>query len=436
MKVTVVGTGYVGLVTGTCLAETGNHVTCVDIDKTKIESLQSGVIPIYEPGLGEMLSRNVGKERLGFSTDLISAMQDAEILMIAVGTPPGEDGSADLSHVLAAAETIGRNLNGYKIIVNKSTVPVGTGDLVRDRIAGLTGYEFDVVSNPEFLKEGDAVNDFIKPDRIVLGVSSRRAEEMMRRLYAPFQRTGHRIIVMDIRSAEMTKYAANALLATKITFMNEIANLCEVVGADVASVRFGVGTDKRIGPHFLFPGVGYGGSCFPKDVTALVQIAGQNACTLKILQAVEDVNKHQRLRIAEKVVERFGKDLRDRKFALWGLSFKPQTDDVREAPAIYTINYLLDRGATIQAYDPQAMGEARKVLGDRITYRDDNYAALKGADALMIITEWQEFREPDFEAVKKLLKTAIVFDGRNLFEPDEMQALGFEYYSIGRKQVK
>jgi UDPglucose 6-dehydrogenase len=433
MRVTVIGTGYVGLVTGTCLAETGNHVTCVDIDKSKIESLQQGKVPIYEPGLEEILRRNVAKERLHFATDLVAAMKDSEILMIAVGTPPGEDGSADLSHVLAAAESVGKNLNGYKIIVNKSTVPVGTGDLVRAKVAEFTKHEFDVVSNPEFLKEGDAVNDFMKPDRIVLGVSSSRAEDMMRKLYAPFQRTGHRLIVMDTRSAEMTKYASNALLATKITFMNEIANLCEAVGADVTSVRYGVGTDKRIGPHFLFPGVGYGGSCFPKDVAALIHIAEQNLHSLKILQAVDEVNKKQRLRIAEKIVTRLGENLTGKIFAMWGLSFKPQTDDMREAPSIYTINNLLECGAKIHAYDPQAMHEARKVFGNRIEYCKDNYVALEGTDALIIMTEWQEFREPDFDLVKKLLKTHLIFDGRNLYEPVDMRALGFEYHSIGRK---
>jgi UDPglucose 6-dehydrogenase len=433
MKVTVVGTGYVGLVTGTCLAETGNHVICVDIDQSKIDALRAGVIPIYEPGLEEILSRNIAKKRLIFSTDLVESMQDAEILMIAVGTPPGEDGSADLSYVLGVAETIGKNLNGYKIVVDKSTVPVGTGDLVREKIASLTKQEFDVVSNPEFLKEGDAVSDFLKPDRIVLGVSSKRAEEMMRKLYAPFQRTGHRLIVMDVRSAEMTKYAANALLATKITFMNEIANLCEAVGADVTSVRFGVGTDKRIGPHFLFPGVGYGGSCFPKDVSALVKIASKAGHPMKVLESVEEVNNKQRFRIAEKVVKQFGENLKGKTFAVWGLSFKPQTDDMREAPAIYTINYLLEHGARVCGYDPQAMKEARKVFGDRIDYSNDNYSMLKGADALLIITEWQEFREPDFDVIKSSLKAPVIFDGRNLYEPADMRKLGFQYFSIGRQ---
>jgi UDPglucose 6-dehydrogenase len=432
MKLVVIGTGYVGLVSGACLAETGHHVTCVDIDERKIATLRRGEVPIYEPGLEEILARNVAKGRLDFSTDLPAVMPDAEILIIAVGTPPAEDGSADLSHVLNVAAIIGRHLNGYKIIVNKSTVPVGSADLVRDKIREFTRCDFDVVSNPEFLKEGDAVNDFMKPDRIVLGVSSARAEEMMQRLYAPFQRLGHRLIVMDVRSAEMTKYAANAILATKISFMNEIANLCEKVGADVTSVRYGVGSDPRIGSQFLFPGVGYGGSCFPKDVSALIRMGMDAHSPLRILQAVEEVNRRQRLRIAEKVIERFGSDLKGRTLAVWGLAFKPRTDDMREAPSIYTITELSSRGAAIHAYDPAAMKEAQKVLSHRVRFFDDGYAALQGADALLILTEWQEFRDPDFDLVKSALKTAIIFDGRNLFEPPHMRQLGFEYFCIGR----
>jgi len=433
MKLVVIGTGYVGLVTGACLAETGHNVVCVDIDREKIESLNRGVVPFYEPGLEEILVRNVSKDRLQFSTDLASAIPTAEILLIAVGTPPSEDGSADLSHVLNVADSIGKHLNGYKIIVNKSTVPIGTGDLVRERIASLTKHEFDVVSNPEFLKEGDAVNDFMKPDRIVLGVSGERAEEMMRHLYAPFQRTGHRLIVMDVRSAEMTKYAANALLATKISFMNEMANLCEAVGADIANVRFGIGSDPRIGSQFLFPGVGYGGSCFPKDVSALNKISAAAKRPLRILGAVEEVNAKQRLRLVEKVVERFGEDLKGRTFALWGLAFKPRTDDMREAPSIYTTRDLVKRGAKVRGYDPAAMKEARRVMGDQITLSEDNYALLEGADALLIMTEWQEFRDPDFRRIKDLMKAPVIFDGRNLFEPAEITKLGFEYYCIGRK---
>ncbi len=433
MRITVIGTGYVGLVTGACLADTGHHVDCVDIDQMKIDALKRGAVPIYEPGLEEVLERTIKKGRLSFTTDLSAVIGDSEIIMIAVGTPPQEDGSADLSHVLTVAEQIGKLMNGYKIVVNKSTVPVGTGDKVRARLREFTSHEFDVVSNPEFLKEGDAINDFMKPDRIVLGVSSKRAQEAMERLYAPFQRTGHRIIVMDVRSAEMTKYAANAMLATKITFMNEVANLCEEVGADINSVRYGIGSDKRIGPHFLFPGIGYGGSCFPKDVAALIKIGEENHHTLEILNSVDKVNKRQRLRLVQKLTKRLGDDLKGRTFAMWGLSFKPRTDDMREAPAIYSINLLLELGARVQAYDPAAMGEARKLFGERITYFEDYYAPLKGADALLIMTEWQEFRDPDFEKMKDLLKTPLIFDGRNLFEPEEMRAHGFEYHSIGRR---
>lgn len=432
MKLTVIGTGYVGLVTGACLAETGHHVTCVDIDRKKIDALKSGHVPIYEPGLEEILARNIAKQRLEFTTDLPSAIPDAEILMIAVGTPPAEDGSADLSHVLAVAETIGRHLNQYKIIVNKSTVPVGSGDLVRARIREFTTHDFDVVSNPEFLKEGDAINDFMKPDRIVLGVSGERAEEAMRRLYAPFQRLGHRLIVMDIRSAEMTKYAANAMLAVRITFMNEIANLCERLGADVTSVRYGIGSDPRIGPQFLYPGIGYGGSCFPKDVTALIRMGKDASSPMDVLTAVDAVNQRQRIKIAEKVVAHFGSDLTGRRFAVWGLSFKPRTDDMREAPSIYTVNELVRRGAAIRAYDPAAMHEARRVIGDRIACVENAYDALDGADALLILTEWQEFRDPDFAEIKRRLAAPLIFDGRNLFEPPELRAFGIEYHCIGR----
>jgi UDPglucose 6-dehydrogenase len=433
MRITVIGTGYVGLVTGACLADTGHHVDCVDIDRKKIEALTRGVVPIYEPGLEEVLERTVSKGRLAFTTDLSSVMGPSEIVMIAVGTPPQEDGSADLSHVLAVAEQIGKLMNGYKIVVNKSTVPVGTGDLVRARLREYTSHDFDVVSNPEFLKEGDAINDFMKPDRIVLGVSSKRAQEAMERLYAPFQRTGHRIIVMDVRSAELTKYAANAMLATKITFMNEVANLCEEVGADITSVRYGIGSDRRIGPHFLFPGVGYGGSCFPKDVAALIKIGEEHHHAFQILNAVDRVNKQQRLRLVQKLTKRLGEDLKDRTFALWGLSFKPRTDDMREAPAIYTIDALLERGARIRAYDPAAMPGAKKIFGDRVVFCDDCYAPLDGADALLIMTEWQEFRDPDFEKLNDLMKTPLIFDGRNLYEPEEMRSHGFEYHSIGRR---
>ncbi len=432
MKVTVIGTGYVGLVTGTCLAESGNTVACVDTDPRKIEMLNKGVVPIYEPGLKEYLDRNVAQGRLSFTTDLYSVMDDSEVLMIAVGTPPGEDGSADLRYVLQVAESIGKRLNSYKVIVNKSTVPVGSGDLVRECIAKHTTTEFDVVSNPEFLKEGDAINDFMKPDRIVIGVSSQRAEDIMKRLYAPFHRTGHRVVTMDVRSAEMTKYAANAMLATKITFMNEIANLCEECGADINHVRFGIGSDKRIGPHFLFAGIGYGGSCFPKDVSALTKIAKQYGKELKILEAVEEVNVAQRTRLVDKVVKHFGEDLTGLKLAVWGLAFKPRTDDMREAPSVYTIEMLYDRGAKLCVYDPQAMDNARPLLGDKAHFHDDYYTLLKDADALLICTEWQEFREPDFVRIKSLLKRPVIFDGRNLFEPTHMREIGFEYFGIGR----
>lgn len=432
MKVTVIGTGYVGLVTGTCLAESGNTVACVDTDPRKIELLKQGVVPIYEPGLKEVLDRNVAQGRLTFTTDLYSVMDDSEVLMIAVGTPPGEDGSADLRYVLQVAESIGKRLKSYKVIVNKSTVPIGSGDLVRDTIAKHTKSEFDVVSNPEFLKEGDAVNDFMKPDRIVIGVSSHRAEELMKRLYAPFHRTGHRVVTMDVRSAEMTKYAANAMLATKITFMNEIANLCEECGADINHVRFGIGSDKRIGPHFLFAGIGYGGSCFPKDVTALIRIARQYGKELKILDAVDEVNHKQRTRLVEKVVKRFGENLKGKKLGIWGLSFKPRTDDMREAPSTYIIDLLHERGAELHVYDPQAMENARPMIGDKAIFHDDYYSLLNGADALLICTEWQEFREPDFDKMKSLLKLPVIFDGRNLFEPAHMIEIGFEYFGIGR----
>ncbi len=433
MRINVIGTGYVGLVTGACLADTGHHVDCVDIDKDKIAALQKGMVPIYEPGLEEVLERTIKKGRLNFTTDLASVIGPAEIVMIAVGTPPQEDGSADLTHVLAVAEQVGKLMNGYKIIVNKSTVPVGTGDRVRAKLREFTTHEFDVVSNPEFLKEGDAISDFMKPDRIVLGVSSKRAQEAMERLYAPFQRTGHRIIVMDIRSAELTKYAANAMLATKITFMNEVANLCELVGADITSVRYGIGSDKRIGTHFLFPGIGYGGSCFPKDVAAMIRIGDENQYPLKILHAVDEVNHKQRLRLVDKVKQYFGEHLKGKKFAMWGLSFKPRTDDMREAPAIYTIRELLKSGATVHAYDPAAMKEAKRIFGTEISYYEDYYQPLAHADALLIMTEWQEFRDPDLDRVKSQLKNPLIFDGRNLFEPEEMRARGFEYHSIGRR---
>jgi UDPglucose 6-dehydrogenase len=432
MKLAVIGTGYVGLVTGACLAETGHDVTCADIDTDKINQLRKGIIPIYEPGLEEIFAANVAKKRLHFTTDVGEAIRGALIVMIAVGTPPRPDKSADMSAVFAVADIVAKNLNGYKIIVDKSTVPVGTADRIREIIAKSASEEFDVVSNPEFLKEGDAVNDFLKPDRIIIGVSSERAEKLMKELYAAFLRTGHPVIVMDVRSAELTKYAANGFLATKISFMNEMANLCEKVGADITAVRFGIGSDKRIGPYFLFPGVGYGGSCFPKDIKAIITTAQEHDSPLQILEAVDRVNTVQRLKIVDKVVKHYGDDLSGKTFALWGLAFKARTDDMREAASIYTIEDLSARGATFHAYDPKAMDEARKIFSDRIKYFEDGYEALNGADALLILTEWSEFREPDFDLVKRRLKAPIVFDGRNLYEPARMRDSGFTYYSIGR----
>jgi UDPglucose 6-dehydrogenase len=436
MKLAIIGTGYVGLVTGACLAETGHTITCADIDDRKIRQLLDGVIPIYEPGLEEIVVRNRKKKRLHFTTDMGKAVGEAQIVMIAVGTPTQSDGGADLTAVFAVADVVAANLSDYKIIVNKSTVPVGTADAVRERIRKITKKEFDVVSNPEFLKEGDAVNDFLKPDRIIVGVESERAEKLMRELYSPFVRTGHPILVMDIRSAEVTKYAANGLLATKITFMNEVANLCERVGADITSIRLGIGSDKRIGEQFLFPGVGYGGSCFPKDVKAIIKTARDHQSPLKILEAVDEVNAVQRLKVVDKVIEHFGKDLKGRTFGIWGLAFKARTDDMREAASIYTIDGLTSRGAKIQAYDPKAMEEARRLLGNRVAYFEDDYEVLAGADALLILTEWAEFREPDFDEVKRRLKQPIIFDGRNLYEPERMRDLGFTYYSIGRATVR
>ena len=436
MKLAIIGAGYVGLVTGACLAETGHSVTCADIDAQKIRQLQDGIIPIYEPGLEEIVVRNRKKKRVHFTTDMGAAVREAQVVMIAVGTPTQPDGSADLTAVFAVADIVAANLSGYKIVVNKSTVPVGTADAVRQRIGKMAKEEFDVVSNPEFLKEGDAVNDFLKPDRIIVGVASERAEKLMRELYAPFVRTGHPILVMDIRSAEVTKYAANGFLATKITFMNEMANLCELVGADITSIRLGIGSDKRIGEQFLFPGVGYGGSCFPKDVKAIIKTAQDYKAPLRILEAVDEANKAQRLKIVDKVIQHYGKDLKGKIFAIWGLAFKARTDDMREAASIYTIESLSARGARIQAYDPKALEEARKILGNHIAYLDDDYEALAGADALLILTEWAEFREPDFEQVKQRLKEPVIFDGRNLYEPERMRDLGFTYYSIGRATVR
>lgn len=432
MKICVIGSGYVGLVDGACFAETGNDVVCVDKDAAKIERLLKGEIPIYEPGLDILVQKNVAKKRLRFSTNITEAVQLSDICFIAVGTPSGEDGSADLQYVLAAAKAIGEALNGYKIIVDKSTVPVGTADKVRATIKAVTKHDFDVVSNPEFLKEGAAINDFMKPERIVIGAESERAFALMDQLYSPFIRTGAPVIKMNTRSAEMTKYAANAMLATKISFMNDIANLCECVGADADMVRKGIGSDSRIGSKFLFPGIGYGGSCFPKDVKAIIHTGEEHNYSLEVLKAVEAVNNRQKMVLVNKVLAHYQGDISGKTFAIWGLAFKPQTDDMREAPAIVIIKSLLKAGAKIQAHDPEAMQEAKKSFGDTITYCPTDYEAVDGADALLVLTEWNEFREPDFQRIKKLLKQPVVFDGRNIYAKSTMQKEGFTYYSIGR----
>ncbi len=436
MKVCVIGTGYVGLVAGTCFAEGGNDVICVDIDERKIEMLKQGSVPIYEPGLEELIRRNLTERRLWFTSDLVAAVRASDICFIAVGTPEASDGSADLRAVLAVAGAIGQAMNGYRVIVLKSTVPVGTADKVRAAVKDRTTHEFDVVSNPEFLKEGAAVEDFMKPDRVVIGGENPRAIDIMKSLYAPFVRTENPILVMDNRSAEMTKYAANAFLATKISFVNEIANLCERVGADVNDVRRGMGSDRRIGHHFLFPGTGYGGSCFPKDVQAIIRTAHDAGMEFPLLNAVETVNEKQKHLLVDKVVKKYGAKLGGRCFGVWGLAFKPRTDDMREAPSIVIIEELLKRGARIEAHDPEALGEARKVFGDRINYHRVNYDALPGTDALLVVTDWNEFRRPDFARMKSLMKTPVIFDGRNLYEHDVMQAQGFTYYPIGRSAVE
>jgi UDPglucose 6-dehydrogenase len=436
MKLSVVGTGYVGLVAGTCFAESGNDVICVDIDAAKIETLRQGRVPIYEPGLEELIRRNVTERRLSFTTDLAAAVRESLVCFVAVGTPPGDGGGADLGAVLSVAREIAAAMDGYRVIVTKSTVPVGTADRLRQEIAGQTSHPFDVVSNPEFMKEGAAVEDFMKPDRVVIGAGNARAIELMKELYAPFVRTENPILVMDNRSAEMTKYAANAALAARISFINEIANLCERVGADVAEVRRGVGFDRRIGHHFLFPGVGYGGSCFPKDVKAVIRTAEEHGLPFSLLRAVETVNDAQKRVLVDKVVAHFGENLAGRCFAVWGLAFKPRTDDMREAPSVAVIEGLLARGATVQAHDPEAMAEARRAFGDRITYHRLNYDALAGADALIVVTEWTEFRRPDFARIKQLLRAPVIFDGRNIYEPEVMRELGFTYYAIGRPGVR
>jgi UDPglucose 6-dehydrogenase len=433
MRIAVVGTGYVGLVLGACLAENGNNVTCVDKDEAKLETLKGGQMPIYEPGLEEMVRRNVHEDRLAFTNDLPGAVRASQIVFIAVGTPQGEDGSADLQHVLGVARDIGRAMDKYTIVVDKSTVPVGTAKRVRDQIARETKQPFSVVSNPEFLKQGAAVEDSMKPDRVVVGVDpgDERAGEIMRELYAPFTRTGAPIMVMDTASAELCKYAANAILATRVSFMNEVANVCELVGADVDQVRKAIGADRRIGKSFLFPGVGYGGSCFPKDTQALLMTSKEKGYEFRILRAVEEVNRAQKHRLVEKMRRHFT-DLSGKTIALWGLAFKPRTDDMREAPAISIIEGLLAAGAEVRAYDPAASSVAKKIFDGRIVLCDRSYDALTEADALAIVTEWNEFREPDFEKMRVLMRAPVVFDGRNIYSPDHMRALGFTYFSIGR----
>ena len=431
MKIAVVGTGYVGLVLGACMAESGNDVICVDKDTAKVAMLRRGKIPIFEPGLEEIVKRNKSEGRLVFTTDLPKAVKAAEVCFIAVGTPQGEDGSADLRHVMGVAREIARAMNGYKVIVNKSTVPVGTAEKVREVVRRETTHPFSVVSNPEFLKQGAAVDDFMKPDRVVIGAEDPRAAELMVKLHQPFTRTGAPIMVMDCASAELSKYASNAILATKISFMNEIANVCELFGADVDDVRRAVGSDRRIGNSFLFPGVGYGGSCFPKDVQAILHFSGEEGYDFKILDAVEAVNKRQKSRLVDKMVKHFG-SLKGKTVGLWGLAFKPRTDDMREAPAITIIEKLLAAGAKIQAFDPEAMKVAKGIFGSKIALVDRSYDALKGADALAIVTEWNEFREPDFTRMRKLLASPVIFDGRNLYSPAQMKEHGFTYYSIGR----
>lgn len=434
-RITVVGTGYVGLVTGTCFAETGNQVVCVDIDASKVERMRNGEIPIYEPHLDVLFERNIQANRLTFTTDLAEGIKGAEIIFLALPTPPGEDGSADLSYILGVADQLGSLLEDYKVIVDKSTVPVGTADKVQAAIAKNARVPFDVVSNPEFLREGFAVDDFMKPDRVVIGTSSTRAQKIMEQLYKPFVRQGNPILFMDEKSAELTKYAANSFLATKITFMNEIANFCEIVGADVDKVRIGIGSDDRIGKRFLFPGIGYGGSCFPKDVHALVNSGNEHSFSFEILKAVMAVNESQKTILMPKIKNFFRGDLKGKKIAVWGLAFKPDTDDIREAPALYMIDELTKAGATVSAYDPEAMKNVSQLIGDKIEFAQNEYDALINADALLICTEWGIFRNPDFDRMASLLKDKVIFDGRNLFEAEEMNEKGFYYNSIGRKVV-
>lgn len=433
MQIAVIGTGYVGLVAGACLADMGNEVICVDNDEAKLTKLKNGIIPIYEPGLEEIVKTNVLEKRLTFSSDLKSAVENSLVCFIAVGTPQGEDGSADLRYVFEVAKNIAQAMNGYKVIVDKSTVPVGTAQKVSQIIAQHTTHDFDVVSNPEFLKQGDAVNDFLSPDRVIIGSDSPKATQIMQEIYSPFFRTGNRIIVMNVKSAEMSKYAANSFLAVKISYANEIANLCEKVGADAEMVRIGMTTDSRIGNKFLFAGLGYGGSCFPKDVKALIKTGKDNACDMSIIASADKTNKKQRLNFINKITQRFGENLTGKTFAVWGLAFKPKTDDMREAPSVTIINALLDKGATIKAYDPKAMENAKFYFGDKVIFAKSAYDALESADALLLLTEWNEFRRPDFNKIKSKLKNAIIFDGRNQYDLAKLQNQGFECYQIGRK---
>ncbi len=437
MKITIVGTGYVGLVTGACFAETGATVHCVDIDKEKIDKLNQGIVPIYEPGLDEMIDRNMKKNRLFFTTDISEALKDSEAAFICVGTPSDKDGSADLRYVLSVAHDIGKNLDHYMVVVTKSTVPIGTSEKVRAAVQEEldkrgVNIEFDVASNPEFLKEGDAINDFMKPDRIVIGTDNPRAEEVLRRLYKPFLLNGHPILFMDIPSAEMTKYAANAMLATRISFMNELARLCERVGADINWVRKGIGSDPRIGPKFLYAGIGYGGSCFPKDVKALIKTGEENGVDLSIIKAVENVNNTQKKILVQKVLNHYNGQIKGKIFSIWGLSFKPNTDDMREAPSIDIINGLLEHGAQVKAYDPVATENAKKIFGDKIEYCADQYEALIDSDGLLLVTEWNEFRFINYKVASRLMRNKVIFDGRNIYEPKEVREKGFVYYGIGR----
>jgi UDPglucose 6-dehydrogenase len=441
MKIVIVGSGYVGLVTGACFSEVGIDVTCVDIDRTKIDNLNKGIIPIYEPGLEEMITRNMKKGRLSFTTDIAAALVDSEVLFISVGTPPDEDGSADLKYVLSVARDCGKHINDYMLVVTKSTVPVGTSQKVKKALQEELDkrnvqIEFDVASNPEFLKEGAAIDDFLKPDRIVVGLESARAEDLMKSLYKPFTLNGHPVIFMDIISAEMTKYAANAMLAAKISFINDIANLCEIVGADINKVRKGIGSDSRIGHKFIYPGIGYGGSCFPKDVQALIRTASEHNYELRVLKAVEAVNNDQKLVLFTKIMKYFKGDVKGKTIALWGLSFKPQTDDMREAPSLYIIKHLLEAGAIVKAYDPIAIEEAKHHFGDTISYCEDQYETLIDADCLAILTEWPEFKFPNLKIVQKLLSTPAIFDGRNIYDREEMKESGFDYFCIGIDTTK